>query len=74
MKLFVNNIWKVCFIARKRKISNLKTNFISNKGIKELVVMMLKPDSFKVLLDQYNQLWKFISHYYEDTYFQNIKN
>jgi len=51
MKLFVNNIWKVCFIARKRKISNLKTNFISNKGIKELVVMMLKPDSFKVLLD-----------------------
>jgi len=54
MKVLVNNIWKVCFIVRKRKISTLKNNFISNRAIKELVVLMLKPDSFKVLLDEYN--------------------
>lgn len=42
-----NNIAKVCLIVRKRKISTLKNNFISNNKIKELVISMLKSAALK---------------------------
>jgi hypothetical protein len=46
-----NNIAKVCLIVRKRRISTLKNNFISNNKIKELVINMLKSHILKKVRD-----------------------
>ena len=40
--MLVNNIFRVCLIVRKRKISSLKQNFITDHKIKQLVLLMLK--------------------------------
>ena len=42
IQVLVNNIFRVCMIVRKRKISSLKQNFITDHKIKQLVLLMLK--------------------------------
>jgi hypothetical protein len=70
--VIINNIWKVCFLVRKRKISGLKSNFINNRGIKQLVILMMKPDAHAMVKEEYSLLWKFISKYYNDSHFQTV--
>ncbi len=70
----VNNIWKVCFIVRKRSISFLKSNFISTNNIKILVLNILKPNNLRSVKQEYSLLWNFISQYYEQTHFKTISD
>lgn len=70
----VNNIWKVCFIVRKRKISSLKSNFLDNHQMKQLVVLMLKHTAFHNVKIEYASLWGFISKAYSDDYYQTVSD
>jgi hypothetical protein len=70
----VNNIWKVCFIVRKRKISHLKSNFLDNEQMKKLAVMVLREGALKNVKQEYKELWGFISKYYPDDYYQTVSD
>ena len=70
----VNNIWKVCFIVRKRKISTLKSNFISNDQIKKLVVLMLRQSNLQNIKLNYSLLWNFIIKVYPDDFYHSVHN
>lgn len=74
MSGLVNNIWKVCFIVRKRKISNLKSNLLDNEQMKQLVVLMLKQSTLKNIKLEYNYFWNFISKHYPDDFFQTVSD
>jgi len=69
-----NNIARVCLIVRKRRISTLTYNFVSNERIKELVINMLKSSILKKVKEEYRVLWGFISKHYEDSYYQTVCN
>lgn len=61
MQVLVNNILRVCVIVRKRNISALKNNFITDPKIKKLVVLMLKEGVVREVSREFTRLWDFIS-------------
>ena len=68
----VNNLYRVCFMVRKKSISTLKTNFIQNNKIKQLVIRMLKEDTFQKVKEDYTSLWEFVKKDYGKGFFQRI--
>ena len=70
----VNNIWKVCFIVRKRKISSLKSNFLDNEQMKRLAVMVLREGALKNVKQEYAELWRFISNHCPDDYYHTVSD
>lgn len=69
-----NNIFKVCIIVRKRSISKLSKNFISQRNIKNLVVLILKPNNFRNVKEEYSLLWNFISQNHEEAYYRTVSD
>lgn len=72
--MLANNIIKVCFIVRKRKISTLKSNFLSNQKTKELLILILSTNNFPQVKQEYATFWNFISKFYPDNQFLTISD
>ena len=52
----ITNIIKVCIIVRKRSISKLSKNFISQKNIQSLAGLILKPSNIRTVKEEYSIL------------------
>jgi hypothetical protein len=74
LSVLVNNIIKVCFIVRKRRISSLKSNFLSNQKIKELLILILSENNFSKVKQEYSIFWSFISKYYPNNHFATVSD
>ena len=67
-------IYKVCSAVRRRGMSKLSKNFISQQQINILVVMMLKPNNLRTVKEEYSTLWNFIAQYNEDSFYRNASD
>lgn len=67
LTVLINNIWRICFVTRKKGISGLKKNLINNANIKKLVTMILKDREVANMKTSFSNLWNFITTSFEDS-------
>ena len=72
--VLVNNIYKVCFLVKKKNISALNINFMDNNHIKLLVIRMLKDDTFHKVKEDFSSLWEFVNKNHAKGFFQRISD
>jgi hypothetical protein len=74
LKVMVNNVYRVCIIVRKRSISKLVKNFLSQKSIHSLALLIVKPSNFRSVKAEYSLLWNFIARFHEEAFFKTVSD